>query len=79
MLLPQSNKIILAQIPQTFIDKTIMYCTNCHRINYNVENCRVKRKEDFVLTISKVITQQIKVHRLVKYCCHICGDTRIRS
>jgi hypothetical protein len=52
-----------------------MYCTNCHRTNHNVETCRVKRKEDFVLAISEVITQHIKIQRPMRYSCHICGDT----
>jgi len=38
-----------------------VYCTNCHKTNHNVETYRVKRKEDLVLVISEVITQQIKV------------------
>jgi predicted metal-binding protein len=50
-------------------------CTNYHMTNHNVETCRVKRKEDSILTIFKITIQQIKVHRLVKYSCHICGDT----
>jgi hypothetical protein len=53
-----------------------MYCTNCHKINHNVETCRIKRKEDPIPTISDVITQQIKVQRHVRFSCHICGDTR---
>jgi hypothetical protein len=40
-----------------------MYSTNCHRKNHNFETCRIKRKEDYVLTIFKVITQQIKIQR----------------
>jgi hypothetical protein len=32
-----------------------MYYTNCHRTNHDVETYKVKRKEDFVLTISEVI------------------------
>jgi hypothetical protein len=51
-----------------------MYCTNCHRTNHNVENYKVKRKEDHVLIVYEVITQQMKVQRLVKYSYHICGD-----
>jgi hypothetical protein len=38
-----------------------MYYTNCHMTNHNVETCRIKRKEDFVLTASEAPTQQIKV------------------
>jgi hypothetical protein len=53
-----------------------MYCTNCHRTHHNVETCKVKRKEDFVHVVSKVIIQQIKVQKPMKYSCHICGDTR---
>jgi hypothetical protein len=52
-----------------------MYCTNCHMTNHNVETCRVKRKEDHVLVVSKVITQHITIQKLVRYFCHICGDT----
>jgi hypothetical protein len=43
--------------------------------NHNVENYRVKRKEDHVLVVSEVTTQHIKVHKHVKYSYHICGDT----
>ncbi len=52
-----------------------MYDTNCHMTNHNVETFRVKRKEYFISTIFEVIIQQIKVQRLMKYSCHICGDT----
>jgi hypothetical protein len=34
-----------------------MYCTNYHGTNHNVETYRIKRKEDFVLVVSKVTTQ----------------------
>jgi hypothetical protein len=51
-----------------------MYCTNCHRKNHNVETCRVIKKEDLVLIVSKVTTQQIKIQKLMKYSCHIYGD-----
>jgi hypothetical protein len=51
-----------------------MYCMNCHKTNHNVETYRVKRKEDPIPTIFEVITQQIKVHRPIKYSYHICGD-----
>ncbi len=53
-----------------------MYYTNCHKTNHNVETCKIKRKEDLVRAVSKIIIQQIKVQRHVKYYCHICGDTR---
>ncbi len=53
-----------------------MYYTNCHRTNHNVETYRVKRKEDLIPAIFEVTIQQIKVWRLMKYSCHICGDTR---
>jgi hypothetical protein len=76
LLIPQSSKIILAQKPQRVLEKIGMYCTNCHKKNDNVETCKVKRKEDLIV-VSKVTTQHIKVQRLiVKYSCHICGDTR---
>jgi len=35
---------------------------------------RVKRKENLVPIVSKVTIQQIKVHRFVRYSCHIYGD-----
>jgi len=53
-----------------------MYYTNCHMTNHRVETCRVKRKEDFIPAIFKVITQQIKVQRPMRYSCHIHGDIR---
>ncbi len=53
-----------------------MYYTNCHKTNHIVETCRIKRKENHVLTISIVITQHIIVQRRMRYSCHICGDTR---
>jgi hypothetical protein len=53
-----------------------MYYINCDSTNHNVETYRVKRKEDLVPTISEVIIQQIRVQKLVRYSCHICGDTR---
>ncbi len=44
--------------------------------NHNVETCKVKRKEDLIVVVSKVITPHIKVQRLiVRYFCHICSDT----
>jgi hypothetical protein len=51
-----------------------MYCTNCYKINHNVETYRIKRKEDLILVVFKVTIQHIKVHRLVRYSYHICGD-----
>jgi rubrerythrin len=46
--------------------------------NHNVETCRstIKRKENHVLVVFEVISQQIKVQRPMTYCCHICGHTR---
>jgi hypothetical protein len=61
LLIPQSNKIILTQKPQRIPKKIGMYCTNCHKTNHNVETCKVKRKEDPIVAISKVITQHIKI------------------
>jgi len=61
LLIPQSNKIVLTQKPQESQKKTGMYYTNCHKTNHKVETCKVKRKEDFIVVISKVITQHIKV------------------
>ncbi len=76
MLIPQSNKIVLTQKPKIVLEKTWMYFINYHMINHNVETYKVKRKEDLVLAISEITIQQIKIQRLVKYSCHICGDTR---
>jgi hypothetical protein len=53
-----------------------MYCTNCHKTNYNVENYRIKRKEDHVPIVYEVTTQHIKIQKPVRYSYHICGDTR---
>jgi hypothetical protein len=57
LLVPQSSKIILAKKPQTILEKMGMYYTNYHRTNHNVETCRIKRNEDPIPTISKVVTQ----------------------
>jgi hypothetical protein len=38
-----------------------MYCMNCHKTNHNVETYKVKRKEDPILIVFEVTTQQIKV------------------
>jgi hypothetical protein len=43
-------------------------------INHNVENYRIKRKEDHVHVVSEVTTQHIKVHKPMRYSYHICGD-----
>ncbi len=59
--IPHSNKIISAQKPQIVLEKTRMYCSNCHKTNHNVETSRIKRKEDLVPVIYEVTTQQIKV------------------
>jgi hypothetical protein len=59
--IPQNSKTILAQKPQTITKKIGMYYINCHRTNHNVENYRVKRKEDHVPIVFEVTTQQIKV------------------
>jgi len=72
LLVPQST--ILAQKPQIIVEKTRMYCTNCHKTNHNVETCKVKGKEGLVLIVSKVTIQQIKVQRPMRYSYHICGD-----
>jgi hypothetical protein len=58
---PQNNKTISTQKPQIVLEKTWMYCTNCHRTNHNVETCKIKRKEKSIIVVSKVTTQQIKV------------------
>ncbi len=34
-----------------------MYYTNCHRKNHNVETYKIKRKENLVVVVSKVIKQ----------------------
>jgi hypothetical protein len=47
-----------------------MYYTNYHKTNHNVETCRVKRKEDSVLAVSEVTTQQIRVQKPMKYYYH---------
>jgi len=72
---PQSSNIVLAQKPHIVPKEIRMYYTNCHNINHNVETYRVKRKEDLILIISEVTTQQIKVQRPMRYSYHICGDT----
>jgi len=64
LLIPQSNKIILAHKPQIVPEKTIMYCTNCHKTNHNVETCRVKRKEDRVHVLSSVLFNRLKYRGL---------------
>jgi len=74
--IPQNSKIVLIQKPSIVPEKTRMYYTNCHRTNHNVETYRIKRKEDLVHVVSEITTQQLKVQRLVRYSCHICGDTR---
>jgi len=76
LLVPQNRKTTLAQKPPTIPEKTRMYDTICHMINHTVESFKVKRKEDFVPIVFEVITQQIKVHRPMRYSCHICGDIR---
>ncbi len=76
ILVPQNSKTLLSLKPQIVTKKTIMYYTNCHRTNHNVETCRVKRKEEYVLVVYEVTTQQIQVQRAMKFFCHICGDTR---
>jgi len=81
LLVPHNIKIILCgtnkliQKSQKIIGKIGLYCTNYHKTNHNVENYRFKRKEDFVPVVSDVTTHQIKIQRLVRYSCHICGDT----
>jgi hypothetical protein len=61
LLIPQSSKIILSQKPQRVQEKITIYCTNCHKTNRTVETCKVKRKENPNVVVSKVITQHIKV------------------
>jgi hypothetical protein len=75
MLIPRSSKTILFHKPQMVIKKTRMYCTNCRKTNHDVETCRVKRKEDFVLVVFEVTIQQIKVKRPMRYSYQICGET----
>jgi hypothetical protein len=75
MLIPQNSKTILAQKSYTVIEKTRMYYINYHMTNHNVENCRIKRKENHVRIIFEVTTQQIKIQKPMMHYCHICGDT----
>jgi len=56
LLIPQNNKTILVQKPQIVLEKTWMYCTNCHRTKHNVETCKIKRKEESIIVVSKVTT-----------------------
>jgi hypothetical protein len=74
LLVPQISKTILVKKLQIVIEKTRMYCINCHRKTHNVETCKIKRKEDHVPIVSKVTTQHIKVQRLVRYSFHICRE-----
>jgi hypothetical protein len=57
LLVPQRIKKILAQKPQIVLQKTRMHYTNCDKINHNVETYRIKRKEDLVPIVFKVIIQ----------------------
>ncbi len=43
--------------------------------NHNVENCRIKIKENHVRIIFEVTTQQIKIQKPMMHYCHICDDT----
>jgi hypothetical protein len=53
-----------------------MYYTNYHKTNRNVETCRVKKKENLVLVVSKVTSKHIKIQKHVRYSCWICGDIK---
>jgi hypothetical protein len=57
LLVPQCSKIVLAEKPQKVPKKIGMYFTNCHKTNHKVETYRVKRKEDYILAVSKITTQ----------------------
>jgi hypothetical protein len=76
MLIPQSSSTISIQNLQTILEKIGMYYTNYHMTNHNVETYRVKRKENPILVVYKVITRQIKLQKPMKYSYHICGDTK---
>jgi hypothetical protein len=51
-----------------------MYYTNRDKTNHNVETYKVKRKEEPIHVVSKHTIQLIKILRLVRYSCYICGD-----
>ncbi len=57
LLVPHNSKTILVQNLQSITKKIGMYCINYHMTNHNVETCRVKRKEESILVVSKLITQ----------------------
>jgi hypothetical protein len=67
LLVPQINKMILVKKPPIVVEKTRMYCTNCHRKTHNVETCKIKRKEDHVPIVSEVTIQHIKIQRPMRY------------
>ncbi len=55
------------------IAKPNMYYTNCHRIIYNVETCKNKKKEESIVVLDEVNTQAAKLLRPLNYPCHIYG------
>ncbi len=78
LLVPQNSKTILNQKPYTFIKKTGMHYTNCHKTNHNLKHVKSKNKIKIILVVFKVTTQQIKIQRPMGYSCHICDEIRHR-
>ncbi len=64
MLILESSRRILTQKPHIITKKTRMYHTNWHKTNHNVETYRVKRKEEPILTVFKVLLNMLKYREL---------------
>ncbi len=62
--IPQNNKTILVQKPQIVLEKTWMYYRNYHRTNHNVETCKIKRKEESILIVSKLPLSRSKYRNM---------------
>jgi hypothetical protein len=70
--IPQSIKQTILVKTQSNTRKTNKHCTNCGMVNHNVETYR-KKKEQTIMTTTKVPQLSQKTQKTFSYACHMCG------
>jgi len=73
ILVPQISKTTWVITTLTTVGKLIMYYTNYHHTNHNMEMCQNKKKEKPIVVTMEVNAQLIKPLKPLTYPYHICG------
>ncbi len=72
----QISKATWVTVTLTTIGKLIMYYTNYHHTNHNMEMCQSKKKEKPIVVTMEINAQPIKQLKPLTYPYHICGLNR---